>query len=141
MIEWLWAGLLVLAASHRGSRALALLLALKWAANYAAFRLVGEGAPALVDVALGTVGLVWASRQRAWWSDVVIAGFILAPLVHAWYWLPQAPGPVSALAYYWLIAGLFTVQLAALAWPAARDHGRALLRWLGSRRPDPGGPR
>ncbi len=141
MIEWLWAGLLVLAASHRGSRALALLLALKWAANYAAFRLVGEGAPALVDVALGTVGVVWASRRRAWWSDVVIAGFVLTPLVHAWYWLPQASGAVSAITYYWLVAGLFTVQIAALAWPAAREHGRGLLRRLGMIQAEPPGAR
>lgn len=140
MIEGLWAALLVLAASYRGGRALALLLAFKWAANYAAFRLVGQGAPALVDVAVGTVGLVWASRRRTWWSDVVIAGFILTPLVHAWYWFPQASGAVPARAYYWLIVGLFTMQVAALAWPAARERGRALVRWRASRRPASPGP-
>lgn len=141
MIEWLWAGLLTLAVSHRDSRALALLLALKWAANYAAFRLVGEAAPALVDVAIGTVGVVWASRRRAWWSDIVIACFILTPLLHVWYWLPQAPGAVSALAYYWLVVGVFTVQLSALVWPAVRTHGRTLLRRLGVLRPETTGPR
>jgi hypothetical protein len=139
MIEWLWAGLLVLAVSHRSGRALALLLAFKWAANYAAFNLVGEGAPALVDVALGTVGVVWASRRRTWWSDVVIAGFVLTPLVHAWYWLPQASGAVSARAYYWLVVGLFTLQVAALAWPAARERRRTVVRWLKARRAQPSG--
>lgn len=140
MIEWLWAGLLVLAASHRDARVLALLLAFKWAANYAAFHLIGEGAPALVDVAVGTVGVVWASRHRAWWSDIVAAGFVLTPLVHVWYWFPQAPGVVSALAYYWLVVGLFTTQVAALAWPAVHPRGRALLRWLDSLRARPPSP-
>ncbi len=126
MIEWLWAGLLALAVSHRRSRALALLLALKWASNYAAFRLIGEAAPALIDTALGAVGIVWATRYRTLWSDVVTAGFVLTPLVHAWYWLPQAPGTVPALAYYWLVVVLFTAQVAAVAWPGARERGRAL---------------
>jgi len=130
MIEWLWAALLVLAATHPGVRPLALLLALKWAANYAAFRLVGEAAPALVDLVLGAVGVIWAARHRAWWSDVVAAGFALTLFVHVWYWLPQAPGALSALVYYGLIVGLFTLQVGALAWPAARKHGRPLLRRL-----------
>lgn len=141
MIEWLWAGLLALAVSHRGSRALALLLVLKWASNYAAFSLIGQGAPALIDVALGTVGIVWASRQRSWWSDVVIAGFILTPLVHAWYWLPQAPDAVSGLTYYWLVVILFTAQVAAVAWPRLRELGRTLHHWRGSLRPAPPGVR
>lgn len=140
-IEWLWAALLALAVSHRRSRALALLLALKWASNYAAFRLLGQAAPAFIDVALGTVGVVWASRQRSWWSDVVAGGFILTPLVHAWYWLPQASGTVSANAYYWLIIALFTAQVTALAWPPARERGRILLRWRDSLRPTPPGAR
>ena len=140
MIEWLWAGLLALAASHRGARPLALLLALKWAANYAAFRLIGQAAPALIDVALGTVGVIWASSHRAWWSDVVAAAFLVTWLVHAWYWLPQVPGEVPALAYYWMVVGLFTVQVMALAWPAARQQGRALRRWLETLRARPSNP-
>ena len=141
MIEWLWAGLLALGASHRGARALALLLALKWAANYAAFRLIGQAAPALIDVGLGTVGVIWASSRRAWWSDVVAVGFIATWLVHAWYWLPQAPGAGSALVYYGLVVGLFTIQVAALAWPAAREQGRALRRRLEALRVRPSSPR
>lgn len=129
MIEWLWAGLLAVAVTHRDARALALLLALKWAANYAAFHLIGQAAPALIDVAIGTVGVIWASGRRAWWSDVAAAGFILTWLVHAWYWLPQAQGAGSALTYYWLIVGLFTAQVAAVAWPRVRERSRALLRW------------
>lgn len=128
MIEWLWAGLLTLAASHRATRALSLLLALKWAANYAAFRLIAETAPPLIDIALGTVGVIWASRQRAGWSDVVAAGFILTLLAHAWYWLQYGAGGASALVYYWLIVGLFTAQAAAVAWPGALAYARALRR-------------
>ncbi len=127
-MEWLWAGLLALAASHRATRPLALLLALKWASNYTAFRLIGETAPALIDVALGTVGVIWASRLHARWADVVTAGFVLTPLVHAWYWLQPVPGALSPLAYYWIVVGLFSIQTAAVAWPAAGQHARTLLR-------------
>lgn len=129
-MEWLWAALLTLAASHRAARALALLLALKWAANYTAFRLVGETAPALIDVALGAVGVIWASRLHQRWADVVTAGFVLTPLVHAWYWLQPTGGGLSPLGYYWTLVGLFTVQVAALTWPAALQHGRTGLRRL-----------
>lgn len=139
MTEWLWAGLLILSASHRATRALALLLALKWAVNYAAFHLIAETAPALIDVALGTIGVIWASRRRAVWSDVVVAGFILTLVVHAWYWLQYAAGGVSPVAYYWLIAGLFTMQVAALAWPGAQQPVRGLRRRLGLTRAGPSG--
>lgn len=127
-MEWLWAALLLVAATHPATRALALLLALKWACNYTAFRLIGETAPALIDVAIGTVGVVWASRRHTRWADVVIAGFVLTPLVHAWYWLPAGPGALSPQAYYWIVVGLFGLQVTALAWPAARRHARNLLR-------------
>lgn len=137
MIEWLWAGLLALAVAHRDARALGLLLALKWASNYAAFRLIGEAAPAFIDVALGTVGIVWATRRRTWWSDVATAGFILTPLVHAWYWLPQRAGATPAVAYYALIVTLFTAQAAALAWPRLRERGRAVVHWRDSLRTAP----
>ncbi|MCS6627486.1 hypothetical protein N0B44_31735 [Roseibacterium beibuensis] len=135
-MEWVWVGLLILAASHRAVRPFALLLALKWAANYTAFRLIGETAPALIDVALGTVGVIWASRLHQRWADVVIAGFVLTPLVHAWYWLQPDAGPLSPTAYYWILAALFSVQVAAVAWPAALRHARTLLR-----RPQSGGAR
>ena len=92
-MEWLWAGLLLVAATHSATRPLALLLALKWACNYTAFRLIGETAPALIDVAIGTVGVIWASRLQTRWADAVIAGFVLTPLVHAWYWLQPPPAP------------------------------------------------
>ncbi len=139
-MEWLWAGLLILAATHGASRALALLLALKWAASYTAFALVAETAPALIDVALGTVGVIWASRQHARWADVLIAGFILTPLVHAWYWLQYPGGAVSELAYYRIILALFTIQTAAVAWPAARRLVRRLPN-AGPRAPEsPHGP-
>lgn len=140
-MEWLWAVLLTVAASHGPTRALALLLALKWAANYAAFQLVSETAPALIDAALGTVGVVWASRLHTWWADVLVAGFVLTPLAHAWYWFQQPGGSPSALAYYWVTIGLFAMQVAALAWPAATHRGRALLRWwksVGTRPSSPG---
>lgn len=128
MMEWLWAGLLVLAAAHAPTRALALLLALKWAANYTAFILVAEAAPALIDVALGTVGVIWASRRHTLWSDAVIAGFVLTPLAHAWYWLQYDGGAVSELAYYRILIALFTVQALAVAWPAAAAHAPPLRR-------------
>jgi hypothetical protein len=130
MIEWLWVGLLALGVSHRASRALALLLALKWASNYTAFQLIGETAPALIDVGLGTVGVIWASRAHSWWADVVIAGFVLTPFVHGWYWFQYGPGPASAQTYYWLLLGLFTLQAAAVAWPAAAQVGRIATRRL-----------
>ena len=141
MIEALWAGLLILAASHRATRALSLLLALKWAANYAAFSLIAQTAPALIDVALGTVGVIWASRHRAGWSDVVIAGFVLTPLVHGWYWFRYPAGDVSAPIYFWLLAALFSGQVAAVAWPIAHRYGRALLRRLKLVRTEPSSPR
>jgi len=137
MIEWLWAGLLLLAASHRGTRLVALLLALKWAANYAAFRLIGEAAPAVIDLALGAFGVVWATRVHARWADVVIAGFVLTPLIHAWYWLQHAAGTASPLVYYWLIVGVFTLQVGAVAWPATAQAARSLLRRSGSARTGP----
>lgn len=130
-MEWLWAVLLALAVSHRPTRPLALLLALKWAANYTAFRLIGETAPALIDVALGTVGVVWASSQHARWADLLTAGFVLTPLAHAWYWLQYGAGSVSGLAYYWIVVGLFTMQVLAVAWPATRRYVRRLFRQRG----------
>lgn len=133
-MEWLWAALLLLAATHPATRALALLLALKWACNYTAFRLIGETAPALIDVAIGTVGVIWASRLQTRWADVVIAGFVLTPLVHAWYWLQPAPGTLSPVAYYWIVVGVFAAQVAALAWPAGRRNARLVLRRLDSAR-------
>lgn len=139
-MEWVWAGLLLVAATHPATRALALLLALKWACNYTAFRLIGETAPALIDVAIGTVGVIWASRLQTRWADVVIAGFVLTPLVHAWYWLQPAPGALSPLAYYWIVAALFAIQVAALAWPAARRHARSLLRRWSSAGTKPSSP-
>ena len=139
-MEWLWAGRLLVAATHTATRPVALLLALKWACNYTAFRLIGETAPALIDIAIGTVGVIWASRHRAGWSDVVIAGFVLTPLVHAWYWLQPEPGALSPVAYYWIVAGLFAMQVAALAWPALRRHARSLLRRLNSARTRPSSP-
>jgi len=139
-MEWLWAGLLLLAATHPATRALALLLALKWACNYTAFRLIGETAPALIDVGIGTVGVIWASRLQTRWADVVIAGFVLTPLVHAWYWLQPAPGTLSPVAYYWIVVGVFAAQVAALAWPAARRHARPLLRRLDSAGPGRSSP-
>lgn len=141
MIEWLWAGLLLLAASHRATRLVALLLALKWAANYAAFRLVGEAAPVVIDLALGALGVVWATRVHARWADVVIGGFVLTPLVHAWYWFQPAAGPASPLVYYWLIVGLFTLQVGALAWPAAVEVIRMIVRRAGPARTGPSNPR
>lgn len=143
MIEGLWAGLLLLAASHRRTRLVALLLAVKWATNYAAFRLIGEAAPVVIDIALGAVGVVWATRVHSRWADVVIAGFVLTPLVHAWYWFQYLTGTASPLLYYWLIIGLFTLQVGALAWPGADEAGRAILRWsrslrTGSTRPPQG---
>lgn len=135
MMEWLWVGLLALGASHRPSRALALLLALKWASNYTAFQLIGETAPALIDIALGTVGVIWASRTHSWSMDVVIAGFVLTPLVHGWYWSQYGAGSASPQVYYWLLVGLFTLQIAALAWPAAARDGRTLMRRLKRLRP------
>ena len=128
IMEWLWAGLLVLAATQASSRALALLLALKWAANYAAFFLIAQTAPALIDIGLGTVGVIWASRRHALWSDAVIAGFVLVPLVHGWYWLQYPGGAVSEVAYYRLLVALFTLQTAAVAWPAALRAARTLHR-------------
>ena len=128
MMEWLWAALLALAATHPSSRALALLLALKWAANYTAFVLVAETAPALIDVALGTVGVIWASRRHTLWSDAVIAGFVLTPLAHAWYWLQYDGGAVSEVAYYRILVGLFTLQAVAVAWPALPGRARTLRR-------------
>lgn len=139
-MEWLWAGLLLVAATHPATRALALLLALKWACNYTAFRLIGETAPALIDVAIGTVGVVWASRRHTRWADVVIAGFVLSPLVHAWYWFQAAPGALSPVAYYWIVVGLFSMQVAALAWPAAHRHTRGLVRRLSSAGARPSSP-
>lgn len=130
MIEWLWAALLILAASHRLTRALALLLACKWAVNYAAFSLVSQTSPVLIDVAAGAVVVVWASHVRARWADWVLAAAVVTPLVHAWYWLQHLSGTASPLAYYWLILGLFTAQVSALAWPAARDHARSLVHRL-----------
>ena len=130
MIEWLWVGLLALGACHRDGRALALLLALKWACNYTAFHLIGETAPALVDIALGTVGVIWASRAHRWWADAVIAGFVLTPLAHGWYWFQYGAGSASPEVYYWLLVGLFTMQAAALAWPAVAQGGRAAARRL-----------
>ncbi len=127
-LEWLWAGVLVLAATHASSRALGLLLALKWAANYTAFVLVAETAPALIDIGLGTVGVIWASRRHALWSDAVIAGFVLVPVVHAWYWLQYPGGAASEVVYYRLLVALFTLQTAAAAWPAALRTARALHR-------------
>lgn len=139
-MEWLWACLLLVAATHTTTRALALLLALKWASNYTAFRLIGETAPALVDIALGTVGVIWASRLHQRWADVVIAGFVLTPLVHAWYWLQPQPGALSPIAYYWIVAGLFAMQAAALAWPAGRRRARSLLRRFNSAGARPSNP-
>lgn len=139
-MEWLWAGVLLLAATHAATRPLALLLALKWACNYTAYRLIGETAPALIDIAIGTVGVIWASRLQTRWADAVIAGFVLTPLVHAWFWLQPAPGALSPLAYYWMIAGLFAMQVAALAWPATRRHARAVLRRLESAGPGRAAP-
>lgn len=134
LMEWLWASLLILGASYRPARPFALLLALKWASNYTAFRLIGETAPALIDIALGAVGVIWASRLQQRWADVVIAGFVLTPLLHAWFWLQPQPGALSPSAYYWMVAGLFSVQAAAVAWPAAHRHGRGLLRrWISAR--------
>lgn len=140
MIEGLWAALLILAGSHRATRIVALLLALKWAANYAAFRLIGEAAPVVIDLALGAVGVVWATRLHARWADLVIAGFVLTPLVHAWYWFQPAAGSASPLVYYWLIVGLFSVQVAALAWPAAVQSVRSILRRSDPVRTDPAPP-
>lgn len=130
VIEALWAAFLVVAASHRHSWSLALLLVLKWFLNYAAFIYVSQWAPVLMDIALGTVGVIWASRRREEWAGVVTAGFVVTPLIHGWYWIQHTDGTADPVAYYLLITGVFTAQVAALAWPACHDPVRAILHWL-----------
>lgn len=130
MIEALWAVLLLVGASLPASRGLALLLAAKWAVNYAAFFGLSEAAPVLVDIAAGAVGVTIATRRPTVWKDIVVAGFVLTPLVHAWYWIQHTAGTASPLLYYWLVIGLFTAQVAATAWPGGRAHARSVHRRL-----------
>lgn len=142
MIEPIWAGLLALAVCWRQTRLLAGLLAIKWATNYAAFT-YAEWAPVYVDLILGSIGTAAAARIHRRWADFVIAGFVLTPLVHAWYW--AGLGMAHPVTYYWLVIGLFTAQVLAVAWPGGRIHvaslvrrvDRAVRRRLAGRGPDP----
>lgn len=139
MIEAIWAALLILAATHRHSWTLALLLVLKWFLNYAAFSYVAQWAPALVDIAAGTAGVILASRIREEWAGVVMVGFVVTPLIHGWYWI--APGVSSPLTYFHLITCVFTAQAAALAWPACHDPLRRLAVAVRGRLAGLAGPR
>lgn len=129
-MEALWACLLVAAFLRREMRPLGLLLAFKWSLNYAAFG-VAEWAPVFVDMALGTVGIVWATAKRAVWADVISGAFVLTAIVHASYWVVWPSSDASdAWSYYFMVIGLFTAQALAAAWPGIREGGQRVIRWV-----------
>lgn len=135
MIECLWSCLLVLASLNRTTRPLAFLLGAKAALCYALALSGFWTAPALIDVGAGTVGVVLALRlpqQRI--GAILAASFVVAPLIHAWHWGLWANGVYVGVQYYWVMLGLFSAQVLALALPEAQDivrtfrHNRRLAR-------------
>lgn len=134
MIEALWAALLIAATVHPAARPLAFLLTVKWALNYAAFMQGAWAAPVYIDLTLGAVGIVLAARAHGRWADVVIAGFVVTPLVHGWFWIQRDIWPPASSVHYALIVGVFTAQAMALGWPGLRSLAEHVLAWLAVRR-------
>ncbi len=124
MIESLWTCLLAMAFLNRQTRPLATLLACKAVANYAAALAGFWTAPALLDLAFGTVGVVLALRLPPRIGAVLIVGFVVAPLVHAWHWSLWSQGVYVGVQYWLVMLGLFSAQVFALAWPEAQDFVR-----------------
>lgn len=122
MIECFWTCLLVLASCNRATRGLGLLLGCKAVANYTAAFAGFWTLPALFDLAFGTVGVLLALRlpyPRI--AAVLIVCFVVAPLVHAWHWALWSQGVYVGVQYYWVMLGLFSAQVLALAWPEGRE--------------------
>lgn len=125
MIESLWTCLLVMACHHRQTRPLAILLACKAVVNYAAAFAGFWTLPALFDVLFGTVGVVLVLRlPHPRIGAVMVACFVVAPLAHAWHWGLWSQGVYVGVQYYWVMLGLFSAQVFALAWPEAQDFVR-----------------
>lgn len=121
MIEAGWACLLCLAMLDRSTRPLALLLGVKWALNYYAVSLGCWTVPPYIDIAAGTVGVVWAQDISRRQGAIIAACFVVAPLVHAWHWMLWAEGVYVGVQYWAVMLGLFSAQTCALAWPGGRN--------------------
>lgn len=128
MIEAGWACLLVLAMLEPRARPPALLLAAKWALNYAAALSGLWTLPAYIDLAAGTVGVIWATGLPHAQRAVIVSGFVLAPLVHAAHWTLWAEGVYVGVQYWLVMLGLFSAQVLALAWPRGRTIVGSIIR-------------
>jgi hypothetical protein len=122
VIEWLWGLLLLAALLEREARLLAVLLAAKWALNYAA---AGQGVwflPPLIDLAAGSLGVWLAMRLDDWRGPVLASVFVVVPIIHAWHWILWAEGVWVGVQYFWFMLGLFTAQVVILGGPGVRDR-------------------
>lgn len=132
MLEVAWAGLLLLAASHRRTRPLAFVLLLKWGLNYAAAARGAWMAPIIIDFVLGSAVVMFAWRLRYTISAAVLmTAATTTMIVHAWHWGLWAQGIYVGREYYLFVIGLFTAQALALAWPKGTECVRRLIRFLG----------
>lgn len=128
-MEWLWGLLLLAGVSTRESRPFALLLAVKWAINYATYLAGWPWAHMVVDLLLGTVLAVWAgSLPIRLWKDVLALGAMGTMVAHVFLVIAWLDTVGASGLHYWAVIGLFTLQAAAVATPRGRDIARRFIR-------------
>jgi hypothetical protein len=132
-VEWLWTGLLCLAAVDRRTRPLAVLLAAKAAANYAAAFSGAWAAVPVIDVAAGSLGVWLAMQMRDERGPILAALFVVVPVVHGWHWLLWDAGIWVGVQYHALMLGLFTAQAVILGGPGGGALVIGGVHWLAIR--------
>lgn len=126
VIEAAWIVLLVFAASARRMRPIAGVLALKWGVSYLAFGVVGEFAPAVTDILVGSLGVAVAASLRTARGDLVAGLFVVTALIHAAYWLAWEVGLWLPLTYYYALLMTYTLQVVLIC-PWERVNVRRLV--------------
>lgn len=130
-MELFWGACLIWGLVRRDTRPWALLLAAKWAANYATYLAGWPWAHMAFDLVAAGVIAVWAgSLPTRRWKDLVAAASILTMLAHAWLVLAWQETAGASDLHYRAVIGLFSAQALALLLPTGVDLARLARRRL-----------
>lgn len=125
-MELAWVLLLAFAYTDRRVRLLVDALAVKWVLSYFVFLFIGEWAPVLTDIAVGTIAVPLAMRSKLKRSRAFASLFVLGVVAHGLYWSCRDAGLWFPDLYYWTLLSVYTLLVMVLC-PWEKLHVRRFL--------------